>query len=489
MSNKRILAFDFGASSGRAILGEFDGEKIKVQEVHRFGNDPVVVNGTMYWDILRLFYEVKQSITKCVQMGGFDSIGIDTWGVDFALLDKDGRMLGNPVHYRDVRTVGVDDEVFKILSKDEIYHATGIQHMRINTIYQLAYLAKNEPDLMERAVSLLQMPDLIAYFLTGKMRGEITNASTTNIFNPNKKEWCFDICDKLGIKKTIFPEIINAGEVYGTLSKEICEELSCNEVPVVAAATHDTASAVVSAPAKDKDFVYISCGTWSLFGIEIDKPIINDEAMKANFTNEIGFNNKIRFLKNIMGLWLIQESRRQWIREGSEAGFDVLENEALEAEPFKCYINPDAPEFETPGNMPERIKKFCEKTGQYVPQTRGEIMRCIYQSLALKYKNTLENLQKITGKKYKSINMVGGGIKDTLLCKMAANACNIDVLAGPVEATVMGNIAVQLISLGEIKDLAEARSLISNSIDIKVYKPVQSDEWEEAYSNYLKLNF
>lgn len=489
MSNKKVLAFDFGASSGRAMLGEFDGEKIKVQEIHRFSNDPVVVNGTMYWDVLRLFFEIKQSITKCMQTGGFDAIGIDTWGVDFALLDKNKKMLGNPVHYRDVRTVGMDDEVFKTVSKEEIYSLTGIQHMRINTLYQLAYLSKKEPEVMERAEYLLQMPDLLAFFLTGEMRGEITNASTTNLFNPVKNEWCFDLCDKLGIKKSILPSIIQAGEVYGTLSSEICEELSCPAVPVVAVATHDTASAVASAPAKDKDFVYISCGTWSLFGIESDSPILSADAMQANFTNEIGFSHKIRFLKNIMGLWLIQESRRQWIREGDNVGFDVLENEALDAEPFKCFIDPDAPDFETPGNMPQRIRNFCERTGQYIPQTRGEVMRCIYQSLALKYRHTLDNLQKITGKTYKSMNMFGGGIKDTLLCKMAANACGIDVLAGPTEATVMGNIAVQYIALGEIKDLKEVRAIVHHSTDIKVYKPVQREEWNEAYESYLKLKF
>lgn len=451
MSVKKVLAFDFGASSGRAMLGEFDGSKISFNEIHRFGNDPVFVNGILYWDVLRLFFEIKTGISKALSLGGFDALGIDTWGVDFGLLDKKGRLISNPVHYRDTRTVGIDGEVFKIIPKEELYSRTGIQHMRINTVYQLAYLAKNEPEMLERAEKLLLMPDLFAYFLTGEMRGEITNASTTNIFDPKENNWCFDICKKLGGNEGIFPKTIRAGEIYGTLSKEICEELGCKAVPVVAVATHDTASAVVSAPAKDRDFVYISSGTWSLFGTESDVPIMNSKAMEANFTNEIGFDGKIRFLKNIMGLWLIQESRRQWMREGENVGFDTLENEALEAEPFKCYINPDAPDFETPGNMPKRIRDYCERTGQYVPQTRGEIMRCIYESLAMKYRSTLETLQSITGKKYKSINMLGGGIKDTLLCRMSANACGIEVLAGPVEATVMGNIAVQYIALGEIK--------------------------------------
>ncbi|MHB8065648.1 MAG: rhamnulokinase [Ruminiclostridium sp.] len=484
---KRVLAFDFGASSGRAMLGEFDGQLIKMEEIHRFSNDPVIVGNTMYWDILRLLHETKLSITKAIQVGGFDAIGIDTWGVDFALLDKRGQMLGNPIHYRDLRTIGVDSEVFKLVSKEKIYKVTGIQHMRINSIYQLAYLVKKEPDILERAERLLQIPDLLAYFLTGKMRSEVTNASTTNLFNPESKKWCFDICEKLDIKTSIFAEIIYAGDIYGSLSKTICEELSCNEVPVVAVATHDTASAVVSVPATCKGFAYMSCGTWSLLGIESDKPIINIESMNENFTNEIGFSNKIRFLKNIMGLWLIQESRRQWIREGSNIDFNTLENEALEAEPFRCYIDPDASEFETPGNLPDRIKQYCRETGQYVPTSRGEIMRCIYQSLAMKYRYTLNKLETLSGTAYKSLNIIGGGIKDTLLCKMTANACNIEVLAGPTEATVMGNIAVQFIALGEIKNLTQAREIIRNSTRMKNYKPVQSEEWQEAYIKYKEV--
>ncbi|OPX46039.1 rhamnulokinase [Ruminiclostridium hungatei] len=487
MDNKRVLAFDFGASSGRAMLGEYDGHTLRMQEIHRFGNEPVTVGGTIYWDILRLYHELKQSITKALRAGGFDAIGIDTWGVDFALLDKRGNMLCNPVHYRDLRTEGIDREVFRLISRETVYNSTGIQHMRINTIFQLAYVAKHQPELMENAETLLLIPDLLAYFLTGKKCSEVTNASTTSLFNPETYSWCFDICEKLGIKQGVLPEIIYPGEMYGTLSKELCEELSCGEVPVIAVPTHDTASAVVSAPAVNRDFVYISCGTWSLLGIESDRPIVGKESMEANFTNEIGFDNKIRFLKNIMGLWLIQESRRQWQREGAEVDFNTLENEALEAEPFLCFIDPDAPDFEAPGNLPERIRKFCMRTGQQVPRTRGEIMRCIYQSLAFKYRYTVEKLERLTGKQFKSINIIGGGIKDTLLCRMTANACGRDVHAGPVEATVMGNIAVQFIALGEIRDLSQAREIIRNSTDIKIYKPVQQEEWQKAYEEYKQI--
>ena len=483
---KRILAFDFGASSGRAMLSRFEGNQLKAEEIHRFSNDPVVLNGVLYWDIVRMMFEIKRSISLALAKGGFDAIGIDTWGVDFGLLDRRGNLMQNPVHYRDPHTVGVPEQVFKIIPKEEIYEKTGIQLMRFNTLYQLYYLAREEPALLAQADRFLLMPDLMAYFLTGEKKCEVTNASTTNLYNPTLKGWDFQLCRTLGIPTEIFPPIISTGEIYGNLLPEICEELNCPSVPVVAVATHDTASAVFSCPAKEKDFVYISCGTWSLFGTELGKPIMSEKAIAANFTNEIGYHHSVRFLKNIMGLWLIQESRRQWMREGSEVGFDVLENEALESRPFQCYIDTDAPQFETPGNLPRRIQEYCERTGQTVPQTRGETMRCIYQSIAMRYKYTFETLSSITGKKYKTIHMFGGGIKDTLLCKMTASACGVPVYAGPVEATVMGNIGVACLALGEIRDHREARKIIRESNDIKVYQPLQWEEWQEAYGDFLK---
>lgn len=484
---KRILAFDFGASSGRAMLSHFEGNQLKAEEIHRFSNDPVTLNGVLYWDIVRMMFEIKKSISLALAKGGFDAIGIDTWGVDFGLLDRRGNLMRNPVHYRDSHTVGVPEQVFQIVSKDEIYQKTGIQFMRFNTLYQLYYLAQKEPDLLAQADCFLLMPDLMAYFLTGEKKCEVTNASTTNLYNPTLRSWGFQLCQELGIPTEIFPPIIQTGELYGYLLPEICEELDCPKVPVVAVATHDTASAVFSCPAKEKNFVYISCGTWSLFGTELDKPIMNEKTAAANFTNEIGYRHSVRFLKNIMGLWLIQESRRQWIREGAEVGFDVLENEALEAQPFQCYIDTDAPPFEIPGNLPRRIQEYCQSTGQYVPQTRGEIMRCIYQSIAMRYKYTFETLSSITGKKYKTIHMFGGGIKDTLLCKMTASACGVPVYAGPVEATVMGNIGVAYLALGEIEDHKAARKIIRESNDIKVYQPLQWEEWQKAYDGFLKV--
>lgn len=484
---KKILSFDFGASSGRAMISSFDGEKITMEEIHRFSNDTVIVNGTMYWDILRLFFEIKTSITKAVNSGGFDAIGIDTWGVDFGLIDKRGKLLGNPVHYRDLRTEGIPEKVFETISKEEIYNRTGTQCMRINTLYQLMYLKENEPEIFENTEKVLLIPDLFAYMLTGEMRAEASIASTTNLYNPYKRDWDYDLIERLGLDKNLFPEIIKAGNIYGYLTDEICEELGCEKVPVIAVCAHDTASAVAATPSFADDFVYISCGTWSLFGIELPEPIINDEVCKLNFTNEGGFDDTVRFLKNIMGLWLIQESRRQWRREGEEVGFDLLEKEALASEPFKCFVDVDDPMFESAGNLPRRVKEFCEKTGQYVPKNRGEIMRCIYQSIAMKYKYTFNKLGEIANKKYTKINMLGGGIKDKLLCRLTADACNAEVLAGPTEATVMGNIAVGYYALGEIKDFADIRKTVSNSTDIKHYLPENPEAWEEAYERYLKI--
>ena len=484
---KKILSFDFGASSGRAMLAEYSDGKINMQEIHRFSNDTVIVNGAMYWDILRLFFEIKTGITKAVNSGGFDAIGIDTWGVDFGLIDKRGKLIGNPVHYRDTRTEGMLEETFKTVSQDEIYSRTGIQCMRINTLYQLMYLKEHEPEQLENAEKLLMIPDLFAYMLTGEIKEEATIASTSNLFDPYKKDWDRELIKKLGLPEHIFADIIKPGEVYGMLSDEICEELGCEKVPVVAACGHDTASAVVATPSTTDDFVYISCGTWSLFGIESKDPILTAQAAELNFTNEGGYDGTIRFLKNIMGLWLIQESRRQWKREGDDVGFDQLEKEALGAEPFKCFIDVDDPAFETAGNLPKRVVEFCKRTGQYVPQNRGEIMRCIYQSLAMKYKHTFNKLAEMSNKEYHRINILGGGIKDKLLCQMASDACNVQVLAGPSEATVMGNVAVVLAALGELDGLSDIRTAVSNSTELKEYTPKDSESWEKAYDDFVKI--
>ncbi|MFA5561737.1 MAG: rhamnulokinase family protein [Eubacteriales bacterium] len=484
---KRILAFDFGASSGRAMLASYDGQTIAVEEIHRFSNDPVTLHGHMYWDILRLWHEVKQGMLKARLAGPIDAVGIDTWGVDFALLDRHGELLGNPAHYRDPRTQGIPEEVFERLPAHELYRRTGIQTLRFNTLYQLYYLATRHPERLAQTDKILLIPDLFAYFLTGERRAEMTIASTSNFLDPHRRTWDTDILERLGVPTGILPELIAPGQVYGTLRPELCEELGCPPLPVIAVCTHDTASAVAAVPAVSagaEGFAYISCGTWSLFGTELPAPLMSAGAEAAQFTNEGGWDGSIRFLKNIMGLWLIQESRRHWMRQGEQVSYAELEAEALAAPPFVSFVDCDAPEFETAGDLPGRVQRFCEVTGQPVPRTRGEIMRCIYQSLAMKYKQHFATLCGLTGVRYPRIHMLGGGIKDTLLCRMTADATGVTVQAGPAEATVMGNIAVCLLSLGELDSLAQARAVIARSVPLATYTPADPDSWDRRYATY-----
>lgn len=484
---KKVLAFDFGASSGRAIIGSFDGEKITLKEVHRFTNDPVDLGGTLYWDVLRLFYEIKQGIVKAKIAGGFDSIGIDTWGVDFGLIDKNGRLLENPVHYRDKRTSGLVEESFKSVPRQKMYDITGIQFMELNTLFQLISLKKQRPEMLERADKMLFMPDLFAYFLTGKMCSEYSIASTSQLIDINTRSWSKELLDAFGIKESLFAPLTEPGTQLGNLSKEICEECGVESVPVISVCGHDTQSAITAVPCESGDFAFLSSGTWSLFGTELQKPIVNETSLKINITNEGGFGGTTGFLKNIIGLWLIQESRRQWQREGKDYSYADLEKLALSEESFKCFIDPDAPEFVPQGNIPERVREFCRKTGQYVPESVGEIMRCIYESLAMKYRMTFEKLCECTGKDYPVIHVIGGGTKDGLLCRMTASSCGKTVKAGPIEATVMGNVAVQLMSDGTIGSISEARKAVAASESLKTYEPENTDEWIKAYESFVKI--
>jgi len=482
--NKRVLAIDFGASSGRAIIGSFDGEKISLEEVHRFSNDPVKVGDTMYWDVLRLFYNIKQGIVNAKLAGGFDSIGIDTWGVDFGLIDEFGCLLENPVHYRDERTVGLIEECAETVPNDEFYGATGIQFMELNTVYQLYALKKYRPHILERADRLLFMPDLFGYMLTGKMTTEYSIATTSQMVDIKTKSWATGILDRLGIPSRLLGEIKPSGSVLGKVRKDICEECGIDEVDVISVCGHDTQSALTAVPAEDKDFAFLSSGTWSLFGTELEQPIVNEKSVAMNVTNEGGYGATVGFLKNIIGLWLIQESRRHWNRNGSDYSYADLEKLALAAEPFKCFIDPDAPEFVPHGNIPQRVREYCEKTGQPVPESVGEVMRCIYESLAMKYRLTLENLEDCTGKTYPAIHVIGGGTKDTLLCQLTASSCNRKVVAGPIEATVLGNIAVQLLSCGALESIEQARKVVKASENTVEYTPENPDAWAKAYERF-----
>ena len=486
----KFLAFDFGASSGRAILAKFDGEKLELEEKHRFSNDPVNINGDLHWDVLRLFFEIKQGILKCANSGDrdIDCIGIDTWGVDYGLLDKNDKLLANPYHYRDTRTDGMYDKAFAVVPKEEIFKETGIAFNWFNTLYQLLASKLADDSALKEAKTLLFMPDLLNFFLTGVKKTEYTIASTSQMFDSQKHDWAFDLLKKLDIPTDLFTELVYPGEVVGTIKPELAEELGIKEIPVVAIASHDTGSAVASVPVVDnKDFIYISSGTWSLMGVELDAPNVSADALKYNFTNEGGVNKTVRFLKNIMGLWLIQESRRQWDREGTLLSFDELEKEAREAEPFASLIDPDYPAFQTPGNMPKRIREYCKMTGQKVPETTGAVIRAIAESLAFRYRSTVEGMEDVTGNKYNVINIVGGGIKDKMICQFTANATKRIVNAGPVEATSIGNIIVQGIAMGAIKDLNEGRKIVRNSFDIAEYVPEDSEAWDAAYEKWQAI--
>lgn len=484
---KRVLAIDFGASSGRAILGTFDGEKITLEEVHRFSNDPVKVGDTMYWDVLRLFYNIKQGLIKAREAGGFDSVGIDTWGVDFGLIDKYGCLLENPVHYRDARTSGLIEECAKTVPNSEFYGATGIQFMELNTVYQLYSLKKYRPHILERADRLLFMPDLFGYMLTGKMTTEYSIATTSQMIDIKTKSWANGLLDRLGIPSRLLGEVVPSGTTLGKIRSDICEECGIDGAEVISVCGHDTQSAITAVPCESGDFAFISSGTWSLFGTELDEPIVNEKSLEMNVTNEGGCDSKVGFLKNIIGLWLIQESRRHWNRHGSDYSYADLEKLALASEPFKCFIDPDAPEFVPHGNIPQRVRDYCRRTDQPIPETVGEVMRCIYESLALKYRMTLEALEDCTGKTYPAIHVIGGGTKDTLLCSMTACACDRTVVAGPIEATVLGNIAVQLISCGAIENVSQARKIIRASENTAEYLPQNSAEWEKAYERYKEV--
>lgn len=487
----KVLAFDYGASSGRAILGDFDGKKITLTELHRFGSDPVMMNETFTWDFLRLFFELKKGILNTYNAGHSDiaSIGIDTWGVDFGLLSKDGELLGNPVHYRDSRTDGMIELACQRSSAKEIFDVTGIAFQKFNTLYQLLAMKEKNSVLLENADTLLFIPDLLNYYLTGKKYCEYTITSTSQLYDPVKGEWAKELIEKVipGFNTDILPEVIPAGTQVGTLSDSICDELGVKPVPVIAVAEHDTGSAVVSVPFYDTKSAYLSSGTWSLLGLELDKPVINDKMRELNYTNEGGINNNVRLLKNIMGLWITQECKRHWEKQGETVSFGGLTDEAAAAAPFACIIDVDDQRFFEPYNMPKKIQEYCKETGQYVPQTRGEIIRCVNESLALKYRQAIEGLEEIVGYTIPALHVVGGGCQNKLLNQFTANAIMRPVYAGPVEATALGNIATQLISLGAVKSLAEAREVIRNSFEIDEYLPENKEAWEAAYDKLLEL--
>ncbi len=485
----KLLAFDYGASSGRAVLGSFDGDRLQMKEVHRFPNEPVMLNGSFQWDILRLFHEMKQGILKCVKNGDADisGMGVDTWGVDFGLLGPSGELLGNPVHYRDSRTEGMIEAACSMVPRREIYQQTGIQFMKFNTLYQLLSMKLGNSVLLEKADTLLFTPDLLNYFLTGEKASEFTIASTSQMYNPVTGDWARELLEKLGIRQDILKDIIHAGTTVGNVGKWITEELNIGSVPVIAVAEHDTGSAVASVPAVGGKYAYLSSGTWSLMGVESPVPLINDITYNLDYTNEGGINNTFRVLKNIMGLWIYQECKRAWDKIGETLSYDELEETADRSEGFKAFIDPDDDLFYSPGNMPEKIAAFCKRTGQEIPSEKGAIVRCIMESLALKYRMTVEGLEKVVGESLPVIHVVGGGCRNTMLCRFTAEATGKTVIAGPTEATSIGNLVCQLIALGKVADLKEARELVSRSFPTMEYRPVEAGAWQDAYGKFLKI--
>lgn len=411
-SKSHLLALDFGASSGRAIVGEFGDDKLKLTEVHRFANDPVVFSNHLQWDILRLSHEIKQSILKCKNSGfNIKTIGIDTWGVDFGLLDEYGELLGNPFHYRDERTKNMIDKCFEYIPKEEIFKRTGLQFAQYNSIYQLLSMAQSKSKLLKMSSTLLMMPDLFNYMLTGKKFTEFTECTTSQLYNHEERNWDKYIINKLNIPLNIFAPIIMPGQIVGLVKDSICKELNIKPIEVIAVGSHDTASAAAAVPSEEDNAVFISSGTWSLLGIEIDKPIINDKVYKYNFTNEGGTNGKILLLKNIMGLWIIQECKRDWEKEGIDLSFSDIVQMAKSEKSGTSFIDPDSELFYAPGHMPDKVKQFCQNTNQPVPQTIGQIIRCVEESLALKYRWAIEKLEEITSREINTIHIVGGEFK------------------------------------------------------------------------------
>lgn len=472
----KVLAFDFGASSGRAILGSYDGGKLSYKEIHRFENVPREIDGVLRWDFGRLSAEVKSGIEKA---GEFDSIAFDTWGVDFGLLDKDGNLLEDPIHYRDGITDGMVEKAAEIVSEKELYAATGTQIMPINSLFRILAIREKEAEVFAKAERLLFMPDLFAYSLSGEAVCERSIASTAQLLSLPEGEWNKELIERFGLPEKLFLPTIPSGTVIGRLPE--------NGAEVIAAAGHDTQCATAAVPSADPDVAFLSCGTWSLLGCELERPILTEESRKAGLSNELGADGKINYLKNIVGLWLIQESRREWKRQGRDYSFRDLEEMGQEAKPFRSFIDPDDPLFSAPGDLPARVKDYCRQTGQRVPEMVGEVVRTIYESLAFKYRYAIEQLEAVTKRKFKALHVVGGGTKDKTLLRMTSEFTGLPVIAGPTEATALGNIIIQLYALGALESLDEGRRLIAESERLWSYEPSQSHKCDDAYKRFKTL--
>ncbi|MBX3056756.1 MAG: rhamnulokinase [Anaerolineae bacterium] len=483
MAKRTVLAIDLGAESGRVMAVQFDGRTLHLTPLHQFPNKPAALNGTLYWDVLALWREIQGGIEKGKSLHPV-SLGVDGWGVDFGLLDRQGNLISNVVQYRDGRTEGMMEKAFARVGQETIYAQTGIQFARLNSLYQLLSLVESRSPQLEIAHTFLTTPDLFNYWLSGTAVSEFTIASTTQMLNPRTQEWAADMLAALGIPTYILPAVVPPGTQLGNYQS----------IPVIAPAAHDTGSAVTAVPTTTPHYAYISSGTWSLVGLELNQPIINEAARRANLTNEGGVYGTIRLLKNVMGLWLVQQCRAGWAKAGQAYSYDDLEalaaaevKQCQTISPQAAFVNPDDPLFLPPGDHREYIRQFCLATNQTPPATIGATVRCILESLALTYRDALQRLQAVSGRSVQIIHIVGGGSKNRLLNQMTANATGIPVMAGPVEASVLGNAIVQLIALGELRDLQEARQLMAETAQWQLYEPADTAVWTEAYQRYQTI--
>lgn len=476
------LALDLGAESGRAILGALENGKLTLTETRRFPNIPVQLPDGLRWDVLRLWTDIQAGIAASAAQAPLASLALDAWGVDFALLDGSGALLGNPYHYRDSRADGMLEEAFNRVPREQIFAQTGIQFMQINTLYQLLAMSKQKSPLLEAAQTFLTIPDLFNYWLSGAIFCEFTNATTTQCFDPLRRAWALPLLEALELPTRILPPVCEPGTILGSLRPAVAAKTGAGSIPVIAPACHDTGSAVVAVPAEGKDFAWLSSGTWSIMGVETDCPCLDERALAGNFTNEGGVFGTWRLSKNIMGLWLIQECKREW-----GLSYDEITQLAAAAPPFLAVLDPDSEIFLHPGNMPAKIQQSCAESRQPVPRTRGEIVRVALEGLALKYRLTLERLETLTGKRLAPLHIIGGGTKNRLLNQFTADCIGRPVAAGPVEATAIGNLLMQAIALGHLGSLAEARALARNSFNVETFQPGNRAGWDEAYRKLLKL--
>jgi rhamnulokinase len=526
MKRKAYLAVDLGASSGRVLAGLFDGRDLDLEEVHRFSNGPVSVNGRLYWRTFELWANILVGLREAHRRYGSTvvSVGVDTWGVDFGLLDRHGELLGAPIAYRDARTQGAFERAFAVVPREEIFAETGLQFMELNSLFQLLAAKQTGSPPLDRAGKLLFMPDLFHWMLTGEAANELTIASTSQVYNPRTGGWSEKLIERFGLPREIFGRIVAPGTTLGPLLRQVTDETGLKGVKVVLPGSHDTASAVLAVPAKHflapspsarragegggagtrgvtsppaplrqgegsggETWCYISSGTWSLMGLETPSPVINDLCSQWNFTNEGGVSGTTRLLKNISGLWLVQECQRIWKSQGQDYNWEGLTRLAADAAPLRSVFNPDDSRLGAPSDMPAQIAWLCQESGEPAPTDHGQVIRAALESLALRYRQVLGYLEQLGGRSINQIHIVGGGTQNHLLCQMAADACGRPVLAGPIEATAIGNCMMQAIAAGDVADVAQARDVVRQSFDMVEYQPQADDRWAEAAERFAKL--